>query len=231
MKVIFRVQFALLIVLLCMTIKPGTSISSTSSPTNDLEVVSRVIQYGYSLKNTRNKVLPHAEMWCYAPVATTSFQHFLQLETSHSYEMIEDELGNQILQFTFSDIPPFSTKIIRIKSDLEFFPKPKSIEVENTQLFLQPEPFIQSDHPEIVQLAEKLKGESQLQTVSNIFNWVANEIHYIGYVKNSRGALYALQQKKGDCTEFAYLFVTLCRAIDIPARPIGGYICSGNCML
>ncbi len=231
MKAVFRVQFAILIFFICIFIRPGATASSTSSPSEDPEVFPKVIQYGYSLKNIRNKVLPHAEMWCYAPVSATSFQHFLSLETSHSYKMIEDGLGNQILHFTFSNIPPFSTKIIHIKSNLEFLSKPKPIEVENTQLFLQPEQFIQSDHPEIVQLAKKLKGEDQLQTVSNIFNWVANEINYIGYVKNVRGALYALRNKKGDCTEFVYLFVALCRANDISARAIGGYVCPGNCIL
>ncbi len=221
----------LLVFLLCVFVKPGASVSSTSSPANEPEVFPRIIQYGYSLKNIKNKVLPQAEMWCYAPVSTTSFQYFLSLDTSHSYEMIEDGFGNQILHFTFSDIPPFSTKIIHIKSNLEFHSKPKPVESENIQFFLQPEQFIQSDHPEIMQLAKKLNAKDELQTVSNIFNWVANEITYIGYVKNARGALYALQRKKGDCTEFADLFVALCRANDIAARAIGGYLCPGNCIV
>lgn len=223
--------YCFFLVVMCIVGRPGTSVSAISSSSSDSVVFPKTIQYSYSLTNKTNKVLPHAEMWCYAPVSTTSFQYFLSLETSHSYEMIEDDFGNQILHFTFSDMPPFSTKIIQIKSNLKFLSKPKPVEVENTQIFLQPEQFIQSDHSEIMQLAKKFKGKDQLQTVSNIFNWVANEINYIGYVKNARGALYALQRKKGDCTEFAYLFVALCRANDIPARAIGGYLCPGNCIL
>jgi len=231
MKAVLRVHLAILIFLMCVFIKPDATVASTSPFFKNSEIIQKVIQYGYSLKNTKNKVLPKAEFWCYAPVATTAFQQLLSLETSRPYEMIEDDSGNQILHFTFLDIPPFSTKIIHIQSNMEFRSKPKSIPVTDPQHFLQPEEFIQSDHPAIIRLAGKLKGKNILQTVSNIFNWVAGEINYIGYLRNERGALYAFQQKKGDCTEFAALFVALCRANKIPARMIGGYICSANCIL
>ncbi len=32
-------------------------------------------------------------------------------------------------------------------------------------------------------------------------------------------------------TEMAYLFAALCRANRIPARTVGGYVCSKNCIL
>jgi transglutaminase-like putative cysteine protease len=53
---------------------------------------------------------------------------------------------------------------------------------------------------------------------------VADNLRYAGYVKNARGARYALAHQKGDCTEFMALFVALCRADRIPARGIGGYV-------
>jgi len=70
-----------------------------------------------------------------------------------------------------------------------------------------------------------------LKTAENIFNWVANNVKYSGYLSNDRGALYALSHKKGDCTEYMYLFTALCRASKIPARCIGGYICRKNSVL
>ena len=42
--------------------------------------------------------------------------------------------------------------------------------------------------------------------------------------RNSFGAVKAAQLGKGDCTEYSDLFVALCRARNIPARVISGYI-------
>ena len=42
------------------------------------------------------------------------------------------------------------------------------------------------------------------------------------------GALWALNNRRGDCTEQADLFVALCRARGIPARRMSGYLCDRN---
>ena len=219
----------LLLVFCCFLI----NINKLTNPLSfkDQETLEKEIQYSYSLINTKNKVLSKAEIWFYAPALKTSFQDCLSLKSSFPYERIVDKFGNQIIHLTLTNIPPFSTKIVHIKSNLRTYSYPKKIELLDFSLFLQPEAFIQSDNPEIVQLAKTLQSKDPLQTVSNIFNWIANKIQYVGYVKNERGALHALQSKKGVCTEFAYLFVALCRANGIPAKPIGGYICKDNCIV
>jgi transglutaminase-like putative cysteine protease len=70
-----------------------------------------------------------------------------------------------------------------------------------------------------------------LSTAHNIFQWVADNLTYSGYVKDPRGACYALQSRQGDCTEFMYLFIALCRAAGIPARGLGGYVTDKNAIL
>ena len=230
MKAIFLSLGVILLLAFCY-IKINTNRPMSSLPSKDPKTLQKEIQYSYSLINSKNKVLPKAEIWLYAPVLKTSFQECLSLEASDAYEKIVDSFGNQILHFSLTNIPPFSTKIVHIKSTLRTSSDSKKMELGDVSFFLQPEEFIQSDNPEIVQLAKTLQNKDALQTVSNIFNWIASNIQYAGYVKNIRGALHALQSKKGDCTEFAYLFVALCRASGIPSRPLGGYICKGNCIL
>ena len=44
--------------------------------------------------------------------------------------------------------------------------------------------------------------------------------------KMNHGALWALEKKIGDCTEFADLFLALCRANRLPARFCEGYLIS-----
>jgi transglutaminase-like putative cysteine protease len=68
-----------------------------------------------------------------------------------------------------------------------------------------------------------LRASTPLQTARNIYEWVANSIAYAGFIADDLGALYALTERKGDCTEYAFLVVALARANQIPARMVGGY--------
>ncbi len=193
--------------------------------------IPRHIQYSFTLRNTTNRLVKKAELWTYAPVKQTSTQKCVHLETSHPCRLIPDDLGNQILHFTFHNLPPYTTKIINIKANLLLSDLPNPLPADGLSANLQAEKYCESDGPEISRLANKLKATKPDKTAENIFSWVAGNLEYAGYLRNTRGALYALRNRKGDCTEFMYLFVALCRADNIPARGIGGYVCNENAVL
>lgn len=193
--------------------------------------IPRQIQYQFTLQNKTNRLVTNAEFWAHAPVKQTPTQRLSQIESSYPHELITDSFGNQILHFTFDKFPPYATSIIAVKTELLLSTTPNSLAVPDLQTFLSPEKYIESDNPELRRLAQTLKAATPLQTAENIFNWVAGNIRYAGYLQNARGALYALQNRKGDCTEFMYLFAALCRANNIPARCIGGYISTQNKIL
>ena len=181
----------------------------------------RPIHYSFTITNTGNTVAKEVHFWTYAPIGQ------INLQTSAPYQLITDDLGNQILHFTFTDIPPYATQIITIQAGFN-----PAIQVnQDTRAYLKAEPFCEADDPVIVELAGKLKGATTIKTVENIFQWVSTNVRYAGYLKNPRGALYALKYKEGDCTEYMYLFVALCRANKIPARGIGGYFGNSNPVL
>ena len=193
--------------------------------------IPRQIRYSFTLQNTTNQLLRNAEFWTYAPMKQTPTQRCVSIETSHPYELISDELGNQILYFRFDTMPPYSIKIVTIKADLELTNTPNRTIVPDIQRFLRSEKYVESDAPELMRLAEQFKGQEPVKAAENIFRWVADYVQYTGYSPNERGALYALRKKQGDCTDFMYLFVALCRANNIPARGIGGYVCTANSAL
>ncbi len=152
----------------------------------------------------------------------------MRLDANYPYELTVDDLGNQVLHFTFHDLPPFSTKVIRIEADVELLNSPQTIPAADRNDFLRAENHIESNSPEVLGLAKKLKAWNTLTTAQNIFRWVSENIRYAGFHAADRGALYALRKREGDCTEFMSLFVALCRANGIPARGVGGYVCSGD---
>ncbi|HUW49265.1 MAG TPA: transglutaminase-like domain-containing protein [Patescibacteria group bacterium] len=85
--------------------------------------------------------------------------------------------------------------------------------------YIQPENLVQSDSPEIVSKAQSLtQGIMDIHDkVSKIYGFVTSHMHY-SHEEQERGALWALKNRTGDCSEYSYLFVALCRAAGIPAR-------------
>jgi transglutaminase-like putative cysteine protease len=196
-----------------------------------LYAIPRQIQYSFTLQNKTAQIIKNAEFWTYAPVKQTAHQYCEQIKSSHPYQLTTDNLGNQVLYFTVDTIPPFGSKIISITVELMLAERPVLADLADMQEFVEPEKYIEANHPDIQKLAATLKASTAMETARNAFQWTANNIRYAGYVARDRGAFYALKHKKGDCTEYMYLFGALCRANRIPARPIGGYICRSNGIL
>lgn len=92
------------------------------------------------------------------------------------------------------------------------------------QRYLQATPFIDSDHPSIVQKAQELtKGlEAPIARAKEIFYFVRDGIKYNVWTPKASPhdfrASTTLARGKGYCVQKAILLVALCRAADIPAR-------------
>ena len=90
--------------------------------------------------------------------------------------------------------------------------------------YIQPEDLVQSDSPEIVSKAQSItQGIMDIHDkVSKIYGFVTSHVRY-SHEEQERGALWALKNGTGDCSEYSYLFVALCRAAGIPARLYVGF--------
>ena len=228
-----KIIFCLIAVCLHLALFEGeglSAIAGTALPEPSYPIL-RNIQYGFAVRNKTNRLLKEAEFWTYGPVKQTSTQRCVKLDMSHPYQLILDDLGNQILYFRLENLPPHATRLITIKASLELSDTSNPSPLPNVEPFLRSEKYIESGHPEIAQLARKFESATPRKTAESMFRWVADNIHYTGYLRNSQGALYALRKKRGDCTEYMYLFTALCRANKIPARGIGGYVCSESSIL
>jgi len=219
--------FIIPIFVLVLSISPILSIAQTLKD----EQNSRTIKFYYTLQNSTNKPIKKAEFWTFGPVSFSKIQSNTEITSNYQYITQFDKLGNQIFHYTFNNFPPFASKIIMININFKntFRQNTDELNHDSLDLFLSPEKFVESNAKKIVLLAHSLNSkDNQQKTIENIYQWVINNLSYSGYIKNSRGALWALNNKKGDCTEYMYLFVALCRANKIPARCIGGYVVTKN---
>jgi transglutaminase-like putative cysteine protease len=91
--------------------------------------------------------------------------------------------------------------------------------------FLLPSRYCQSD--QLFDLAEEivrdcLPGYDQVEAIRA---WIHDQIKYqYGTSNASTSAIDTAQQREGVCRDFAHLGITLCRALDIPARMAVGYL-------
>jgi len=85
--------------------------------------------------------------------------------------------------------------------------------------YTKAEQLIESDNPKIISEANKLKAGSNdiYEIISRVFNFTYSHITYTN-MTTPKGALWALENGKGDCTEYSTLMVALLRALGIPAR-------------
>ncbi len=220
------IHAAICVLLMVVSTLPAFSrdLEKTDSPNS----ISRQIHYSFTLKNTTGDLIENARFWTYGPVKLTPTQQCVNIETAHPHEVIVDDLGNQILYFVIEKLPPYGSRILSITANLMMADSPNPEKATDLNPFLEPEPFIQCDDPQIIRTAQPLKAATPEKTAQNTFQWMVNHMTYAGFSGKDKGALYALEHKKGDCTEYMYLFAALCRANAIPARCVGGYICKQN---
>jgi len=190
--------------------------------------INRVISYSFEIINKTNLAIEHADFWAYAPVKQTSYQRLDSLQVSEPYELTEDEIGNQVIHVQFKDFPPYGTRILTVQASLQMSDTPVPLSLSNRQFYLQGEKYIEADSKPVRHAAEALKVSDPMATGRAVFDWVRGHVKDAGYVSEPRGALYALQNRQGDCTEYASLYAALARADGIPARVMGGYVYDRN---
>ncbi len=95
------------------------------------------------------------------------------------------------------------------------------------QVFLKPEPLIQSDHERIRSLVRSILGDgppaTPLVQAKLLMDWIRRNIEPRP-VLSMPDALSTLGNRMGDCNEHAMLFAAMARAAGIPARVEAGLV-------
>ena len=99
---------------------------------------------------------------------------------------------------------------------------------QDLERFLKPNQYWQSQDPEIIALANKLKDPER------IYDYVVDQLNYNygdlldGNIERKGAVKAILEPDRSVCSEFTDLFVAICRAAGIPAREIEGYAYTNN---
>jgi transglutaminase-like putative cysteine protease len=91
--------------------------------------------------------------------------------------------------------------------------------------YLLPSRYCQSDQLSV--LATSIVGHlpTTYQRIATIRTWIYNNIaHVFGCSDSSTSALDTASTRRGVCRDFAHLGIALCRAINVPARMVVGFL-------
>jgi transglutaminase-like putative cysteine protease len=165
------------------------------------------------------------------PTTTPGRQKILSRSYSPRPSRIFNENGNRYAEFVFREPQRHENVKIHVKAELYRYDllsakgetAEELAEDDRREDFLKQERYIESDHDEIRQIAAGLEGDTETDVVKQIYDYVLDHMEYVKSGKDDKGAIVALERGKGDCTEYADLFVAICRARDIPARVVTGY--------
>lgn len=188
----------------------------------------RLIRYSFTLSNNSNELIENATFTTFAPVSETPFQRVEKIQANERFELVLDSNGNQKLSFEISELPPYGQKVISISADLSVWPRDSSGSVlkGGTSPLVGAKQTSASLAFDAVQAVSNTNHGHTWMRAAN--SWVHENLQDIGYVSEDRGALYALTEQKGDCTEFMWALVALARMKEVPALAVAGFRVRGR---
>lgn len=208
-----------LIVCMCVTLlhpAPGRQITAE-------------FKYNFTVRNKTSKI----RFICVIPQTLKNRQTVEEIRYSIEPTSTYVKDGTEYAEFII--LSPKKSFILTIDVDMELYRNDLATVKANRSFtpmdhegqYLSSEKFIESDSDAIAEAADNIPtGKTREKTVKSIFDHVIDLMSYGGYYPDDQGALHACNTGDGDCTEYADLFVALCRAKGIPARTHEGYTIS-----
>lgn len=200
------------------------------------EVFVGELKHVIRITNPTNRMATGVNL--YVPIVRNeTARHYAILynvKPTSGYNLLADDSGNIYIYWKNFAIQPSQTFTVELDYRVLSFSLTYTVNSsmigsynESSELYIkytQPEELIESDHEKIVGKAQEITQgiEDPFVKTRLIYNFVVGYLRY--EIQNEeRGALWALENGIGDCSEYSYLFVALCRAAGIPARIQAGF--------
>jgi transglutaminase-like putative cysteine protease len=180
----------------------------------------RELVYLFEARNTTAERRTDGELAVFVPPDIAGRQKRVELVSEAPVDVETAAGGNTLAHIELGAVPPYGVRQVRLRIRLEVAEHssgpawPDGVE--------SPGRFPVDDR-RIRDAVERVSADSARATAEAIHQWVGEHIDDVGYVARDRGALYALEQGRGDCTEFMSLATTLALAAGLEARGVAGF--------
>lgn len=168
--------------------------------------------------NKSHNTLKDQSLWFYLPMSLWYGQSLELIKTDASFELVKYKHGHNIIHLLFQNILPWEKRYIKVSSIVSF-----SNTIGNERIDVINNALTKNHTRDIELLAIKLRKNTLTDSVKHIYDWVVNNMSYSNYSPGFRDIEEIWLNRVGDCTEYSQITLSLLRAVDIPARMIGGY--------
>ncbi len=204
---------------------PPAAVDTDTPKTRTYDIVESI-----KLTNDGDGSASRVVIWVALIQTIAPYQTVEAFSSSHSFTTVTDEYGNQYAEIELQDVRPGESQVLdfsyqvtvnEIRADLG------SCSGSSIDMYLNDETYIESDSSEIINLAGSIRqdGMDECQTARALYDYVGDHITYSNYSPLDVGALTALEEGAGDCTEFSDTLIALNRAAGIPANFVEGVVC------
>jgi transglutaminase-like putative cysteine protease len=234
-----RSAFLIGLVIVTLLLLASTFIFISQAPDEERSSgvpTKKLMRYSFTLANQTGEVAENVVFRVFAPVESTPFQKVESIESSQPFERRKDSVGNLELEFQIDSLPPHGQKVITVSAEMSMWDAPRTdfISPELAQLGAIPLAAETNKHVQraLNEIESSTSKDSPVAWLKTANSWVYQAFEDVGYVSRDRGALFALSERKGDCTEFMHALVALSRAQQIPSLAVAGFrIDGGNAIL
>jgi hypothetical protein len=155
-------------------------------------------------------------------------------------DFVTDRWGQQTAHFHFENLEAGMTKTVEMTTmattwEVRYFIFPDKVgsldqvPEEIRSKYLEDNEKFQLSHPVIQQAVRQAAGEEQnpYRIMRNIFDYINDHMYY-EMTGGWNTAPTVLSRGNGSCSEYTFVFISMCRAAGIPARYAGSVVVRGE---
>jgi len=156
------------------------------------------------------------------------------------FDFVTDRWGQQTAHFYFENINAGETKTVEMTTvaktwDVRYFILPDmvggidQVPVEISNKYLEDNEKFQIYHPLIQKAVKQVVGEEKnpYRIMRNIYDYINVNMYY-EMTGGWNTAPTVLERGNGSCSEYTFVFISMCRAAGIPARYAGSVVVRGG---
>jgi len=188
-----------------------------------------VVGYDASYSMYINGNTRKVQLTCVIPKDLSNVQRVLAMNYSRLPIRVYDKDGIRYAEFLIEgesgELKIKISAVVEIFThDLKTVKGGRQVLLGSATKYLLSEKFIEKDDSLIRTLGYSMLNGDTLRTIRSIYDFVSQNVKYSGFNSSQIGAVRALENLAGDCTEFTDLFVALCRSCGIPAMAVEGFV-------
>lgn len=184
----------------------------------------RRLVYLLEARNESGRVQRDRELRVFVPPTVAGRQQRLEVTADRPVSISDAPGDNELAIVELGDVPPYGLRTVRLEVRLRVRDRvaARDGDLDNAMTRGTASRFPVED-PALDEPAGRVRQGGALATLRSIHDWVGGHIDAVGYIAGDRGALYALREGRGDCTEFMSLTSALALHAGLPIRAVGGF--------